>query len=368
MSETQTDVYFPPKGDWQRVSPDQVGLHPERLQAAVDYAQSVETLWTRSLERPEGEKLLQNEPAPYNEIIGPRKPRGDQSGVIVKDGYIVAEWGTADRVDMTYSATKSYLSLCLGLAYDQGLIPDLHAPVRELVQDGGFEPPQNDRITWHMLFQQTSEWAGELWGKPDWLDHQRFTEHKATKRDMKRPGTYWEYNDVRVNRASLALLRVLRQPLPELIKARIMDPIGCSDDWEWHGYRNSTVSIDGRAMVSVSGGGHWGGGLFIDSYDHARVGYMLLNRGQWQGQQLISESYLDQALAPCRENPSYGYMFWLNGPQERWPSVPSSSFFLVGAGANQVWIEPEQNMVTVLRWVQADRTDAVYAKILEALV
>ena len=368
MPDTQPDVYFPPKGDWRRVSPEQVGLHPERLQAAAAHAQSVETLWTRDLKRPDGEELLQNEPPPYNEIIGPTKPRGAQSGVIVKDGYIVAEWGDADRVDMTYSATKSYLSLCLGLAYDRGLIPDLHAPVRELVRDGGFEPPQNDRITWHMLFQQTSEWAGELWGKPDWLDHQRFTEHKATQRDMKRPGTHWEYNDVRVNRASLALLRVLRQPLPEFIKTRIMDPIGCSDAWEWHGYRNSTVSIDGRDMVSVSGGGHWGGGLFIDSYDHARVGYLLLNRGRWQDQQLISEAYLDQALAPCRENPSYGYMFWLNGPQERWPSVPSSSFFLVGAGGNQVWIEPEHNMVTVLRWTQADRTDEVYAKILAALV
>lgn len=368
MSGASTDIYFPPKGDWQRVSPEQVGMDAERLQAAVAHAQSVETLWSHDLERPVSEAIMMQEPAPYNEKIGPLKERGGQSGLIVKNGYIVAEWGTPDQVDMTFSATKSYLSLCLGLAYDQGLIPDFQAPVRELVQDGGFEPPQNDHITWHMLFQQTSEWSGELWGKPDWLDHQRFTEHKGTKRDMKLPGTHWEYNDVRVNRASLSLLRVLRQPLPEVIKAHIMDPIGCSDIWAWHGYRNSTVSIDGRDMISVSGGGHWGGGLFIDCYDHARVGYMLLRRGQWQNRQLISEAYLDQALAPCRENPSYGYMFWLNGPQERAPSAPASSFFLVGAGANLVWIDPEHDLVTVLRWVQSNRADEVYAKILEALI
>lgn len=147
MSGTSTHVYFPPKGDWQRVSPEQVGMDAERLQAAVAHAQSVETLWSRDLERPINEAVMMQEPAPYNEKIGPIKQRGGQSGVIVKNGYIVAEWGTPDRVDMTFSATKSYLSLCLGLAYDQGLIPNFQAPVRELVQDGGFEPPQNHRIT-----------------------------------------------------------------------------------------------------------------------------------------------------------------------------------------------------------------------------
>jgi CubicO group peptidase (beta-lactamase class C family) len=153
-----------------------------------------------------------------------------------------------------------------------------------------------------------------------------------------------------------------------MLKTQVMDPIGCSESWEWHGYRNSSVSIDGRDILSVSGGGHWGGGLFIDSYDHARVGYLLLRRGRWQDRQLISEGYLDQALSPCRENPSYGYMFWLNGPKERAPSAPASSFFLVGAGANIVWVDPEHDLVTVLRWVQADRANEVYAKILDALI
>ncbi len=94
---------------------------------------------------------------------------------------------------------------------------------------------------------------------------------------------------------------------------------------------------------------------------------MLLRRGRWQGRQLLSEAYLDQALAPCSVNPNYGYMFWLNGPQDRAPSAPATSFFLVGAGQNVVWIDPDHDLVTVLRWVQADRADEVYAKILAAL-
>jgi CubicO group peptidase (beta-lactamase class C family) len=184
---------------------------------------------------------------------------------------------------------------------------------------------------------------------------------------MKAPGAHWEYNDVRVNRASLALLRVFRQPLPEILDTHIMTPIGCSDTWEWHGYHNSYVTIDGREMQSVSGGGHWGGGLFINSYDHARVGYLLLRQGEWKDRQLISEGYLDQALTPCPLNPNYGYMFWLNGPQDRATSAPGTSFFMSGAGSNIVWIDPEHNLVTVLRWIQRDRVDEVYAKILQAL-
>lgn len=361
-----TTTYFPPQAAWDRRTPEQAGFDAQKLQAAIDQAKAIETLWSHDLERPLDDEMM-HEPPPYNEKIGPLQPRGGQSGVIIKDGYLIAEWGTPERVDMTFSATKSYLSLCLGLAYDQGLIPNLHAPVRKLVDDGGFEPP-NDKITWHMLFQQTSEWSGELWGKPDWIDHHRFTEFKGTKRTMKAPGSHWEYNDVRVNRASLALLRVLQQPLPDILNTHIMTPIGCSDSWQWHGYRNSYVTINGQRMQSVSGGGHWGGGLFINTYDHARVGYLLLRNGNWNGQQLISQRYLELALTPCLVNPNYGYMFWLNGPQERAPSAPSNSFFMSGAGANIVWIDPEHDLVTVLRWVQRDQVDSVYAKILQALV
>lgn len=366
MLDQLASPYYPAPGqDWQRVSAEQGGFDPDGLAEAIAHARSIETQWTRNLDRPVDD--LMHEPAPYNEKIGPLRERGEQSGLILRGGRIVAEWGTPARADMTFSATKSYLSLCLGLAYDRGLIPDLQAPVRELVDDGGFEPPHNDAITWHMLFQQTSEWTGELWDKPDWLDHHRHTDRKGTKREMQAPGTHWEYNDVRVNRASLALMRVWKRPLPEVLREYIMDPIGASDSWEWHGYSNSWVTIDGREMQSVSGGGHWGGGLFIDSFDHARVGYLLQRRGQWGDQRLISEAYLEQAFAPCPVNPNYGYMFWLNGPRERAPSAPASSVFLSGAGHNLVWIDAEHDLVTVLRWIQRERVDEVFERILSAL-
>ena len=365
-------TYFPDKDPhWESIAPEGAGFDSALLKEAIDFAVSSETDWSRDIVTP----LLKHmaEPPPYNEIIGPIKERGGPNGLVIRGGRIVAEWGDTRRADMTFSASKSYVAVCLGLAYDRRLIPDLHAPVKDLVDDGGFEPPHNHKITWHHLLQQTSEWEGTLFDKPDWIDRGRDLtikgpqSQKGTQRELGEPGTYYEYNDVRVNRAALAILRVLRRPLPEVLKNSIMDPIGASNTWEWHGYRNSHVTIDGSKIQSVSGGGHWGGGLFINSLDHARFGYLLLRQGNWNGKQLLSGNWIKQALTPCDQNPQYGYMFWLNTGRTLSPSAPEGSFFARGAGSNVVWIDPENDLVAVFRWILKEKIDGLCGRIIKAL-
>src|SRR3546814_2711174 len=87
-----------------------------------------------------------------------------------------------------------------------------------------------------------------------------------------------------------------------------MGPIGASTSWQWHGYRNSTVLIDGKPIESVSGGGHFGGGLFINTLDHARFGLLALRNGRWGERQLIAEDWFKQATTASVANPEYGYM------------------------------------------------------------
>ena len=123
--------YFPPPGEsWEQRAPEAVGLDPERLDAAVRYALDHETSRPIDLEAMMRERLAGQ---PYNEILGPMKPRGGANGLVLRHGYIVAEWGDTRRVDMTFSATKSYLATIAGLAFDQGLISDLDARVGESV-------------------------------------------------------------------------------------------------------------------------------------------------------------------------------------------------------------------------------------------
>ena len=358
-------TYVPPAGAAWALEADQ------RFAAAAAFAEANETPWDRDLGKVIGQGHFES--PPWNEIIGHVRPRGGPAGVIVKEGRIVAEWGDANRPDMTFSCAKSSISMCIGLAMDDGLIKDPNAPIRDLVDDGGFDSDQNSEISWAQMLQLTSEWEGELFGKPDLVDRNRSlaSEGKNTEkgkaRPLQRPGAHWEYNDVRVNRLALAALRVLKRPLPEVFAERIMQPIGASGTWEWHGYLNSWVDVDGQMMQSVSGGAHWGGGMFISARDQARIGVLMARGGIWNGQRLISESSIKNATTPCPINADYGWLWWLNAVQTRLPSAPAHGFQAVGAGGNYIWIDPKADLVVASRWLDPASTDQFLAKVYAAI-
>ena len=344
-----TDRYFPGAWeDWETRAADQVGMNAEKLQAAVEFAKAAENTESKKLADVVAVSFA-NEP--HNEIVGPTKNRGGANGMIIKDGYIVAEWGDTRRVDMTFSVTKSYLSTIAALAFDSQQIRNVDDPVKNYVRDGKFESDHNAKITWRHLLDQTSDWSGTLWDKPDWADRPIGRNRaKWVNRDLNEPGTVMKYNDVRVNLLAYSLLQVMREPLPAILREKIMDPIGASPSWRWHGYRNSWVLLDGQRIQSVSGGGHWGGGLFICSRDHARLGYLFLNNGNWKGKQLVSQRWIQLATTPSTANPEYGFMWWLNSDQKRISKAPASAFFAAGFGGNYIYVDRENDLLIVLRW------------------
>jgi CubicO group peptidase (beta-lactamase class C family) len=327
------------------------------LAAAVGFAEASEIDWSMDMRQQLAKNTARE---PYPDILGPWKDRGHQNGIIIRHGYIVAEWGDTRRVDMTFSVAKSYLSTVAGLAFDRGLIRDLDEPVGRTVQDGGYASPQDAAITWRMHLTQTSEWEGDLWGKPDRADRRA-----GYDRTLNRPGTFWEYNDVRVNRLALSLLRVWNRPLPGVLAREIMGPIGASKTWEWHGYRTSTTEQDGRRVESVSGGGHWGGGLWASTRDHARFGLLMLRRGRWKERRLLSERWVSLATTPTPIRPVYGFLWWLNTDRRQYPAASPDSFFALGAGGNVIWVDPESDLVVVVRWMANDRINE-FMRLVEA--
>lgn len=368
-------TYSPSPHRWETRLPSELGMRGDVLAAAIDYHRSHETRWRRNFLTDTGRYVgVADEPEGTDDVLGPVRPRGGPNGLVVRGGYLVAEWGDTRRPDMSFSIAKSYLAVLAGLAVVDGRIRTLDEPAGLTALDDGFASRQNRAITWRHLLQQTSEWQGTLWGKPDTVDHNRDVgksdlgaSQKGQPRPLQPPGTLWEYNDVRVNRLSLSLLQVFRQPLAEVLRARIMDPIGASGTWEWHPYRNAHVDIDGLRMPSVPGGSHWGGGLWMSSRDHARFGLLVHRSGRWRGQQILPESWIAEMQRPCSLNPEYGLLWWLNRRRGQFPSAPASSYAARGAGANLIWIDPDHDLVVVARWIDRAAADSFLALVIESV-
>lgn len=343
------------------------------MQQAIQFANDHETAWDRSVGGVFG--VHQNDPPPWNRLLGPLHDRGPVSGVALREGREIAAWGDPDRADLTFSVAKLYLAILAGLAHDRGLLPDVDEPVGKRVPGIGFDHGRNADITWRHLLQQTSEWEGERFGVSDQADRYRAVTFgvppdgkKGEARPLQSPGTYWEYNDVRINQLSHALLHLFRRPLPEVFREAVTRPLGASENWQWVGYDNAWVEIDGQRMPSVPGGSHWGGGMSISARDQALIGQMLLNQGRAaDGRQVLSPEWIAQMRQPCAIAPYYGYLIWLNHEGRVFPSVPASSFFGVGAGSSFTWVEPERKLVVIVRWLDSAHADALFGKILAAV-
>ena len=382
---TAAQEYLPgPHPEWERRSPEETGFDAARLQAAIDFAVASESATPRDLAEAHDLGFGRE---PRGEAVGPFRTRGAQTGLVIRGGYIVAAWGDPDRVDMTFSVTKTFLSTTVGLAWDDGLIRDLDDPVGAYLppvilppgdgepgdQDGLrpkelFASEHNRTITWDHLLRQTSDWEGTLWGKPEWAD--RPSGEPATWRTRARhpAGTVYEYNDTRVNLLALAALQLWRRPLPRVLKERVMDPIGASSLWRWHGYENSWVVLDGLHVQSVSGGGHWGGGMFLSAWDQARLGLLTLREGRWGEEEILSEAWMERATTPTEANPGYGFMnYFLNTGDEMYPAAPESAFAHRGAGANIVYVDRANDLVVVTRWIRGSAFNEFIGMVLEAL-
>ncbi len=375
-----------PDATWQHKAPSETGLDAARLKAAIDFAIAGVTKNPRDLVINHYQTFGRE---PFGYAIGPIKARGDETGLIIHNGYIVAEWGEPQRVDMAHSVTKSMLSSVIGVAFDRGMIKSLDDKVGDYVGPiqvynplppanksdrlgapdllALFDTPHNRTITWDHMLRQTSDWEGTLWGKPDWADRPEPNPATWTTRPRHPAGTVYKYNDVRVNALALAALNVWRRPLPQVLKETIMDPIGASDTWRWFGYENSFVVLDGAIVQSVSGGGHWGGGLFINAYDMGRFGYLTLRRGKWKDRQLISERWVEMARTPTPAEPTYGFMNWfLNTDKRLLPSAPASAFVHIGNGANMIYVDPDHDMVAVVRWIDGSAMDGFVKRLIAA--
>jgi CubicO group peptidase (beta-lactamase class C family) len=192
--------------------------------------------------------------------------------------------------------------------------------------------------------------GGTCFGLPDTVDRWRKVAQdphpaagpKGGARPLRKPGTYWEYNDVRINQLALALLHLFRKPLPQVFVDEVLKPLGGGDGFAWRGYDDAWVELPGVGRVqSVPGGTHWGAGVSISTHDQARIGQLLLDGGSAAGRQLMPKGWIERMTQPCEIAPFYGRLLWLNRGGLAFPGASKRATFMVGAGGHYVGVDPE---------------------------
>ena len=354
----------------------------QRFSQAIQFALDHEISWTRDpAADPNGFGVHHDDPPPFNRLLGPVFPRGGVSGLVLQNQHEVCRWGTPERSDQTFSVAKTYLALLAGVAHADGLLPSLNATVVSQLPGIGFDHGHNRSITWLHLLNQVSEWEGSCFGLPDTVDRYRKVAHdpkktegvKGSARPLQQPGSYWEYNDVRINQLSLALMHLFGRSLAEVFQQRILNPINASGEFAWDGYDQSWVEMPAsgqraaQKIQSVPGGTHWGGGVRINAIDQAKIGQLLLQSGQWNGHQLLPSSWVQSMFSACSIANFYGMLTWLNPGGTCFPGASEQSRFMVGAGGNYVWIEPAHQAVVVVRWLSPEYFSGFLQRMSKAL-
>ena len=370
----QAADYFPPKGQWQVHAPDAEGFDPDKLKAAIDFAVANESKVSPALDGVIDQRDLRltiplQFAGPFGDPIGPLSVHAPANGIVIRHGYIVAEWGDTHKVDMAHSATKTFLSSVAGIAFDKHMIRDVNDRVLDYVHPSpDFELPHNQPITWDQMLRQTSGWVGTMWGKPWWADRPGKNAWDELAAGPPPVGAQWKYSDVRVNALALALTWLWKKPLPDVLRKTVMNPIGASDAWHWEGYTNSWTVVGGKRIHVVPGGGHWGGGMFISARDLARMGLLGLNNGKWDGKTILSDEWIRKSKTPTGPNPGYGYMNWfLNTDKKLAPAAREDAVMFIGNGDNIVFIDYEHDVVAVVRWID-DAQKAEFVARLEAAI
>lgn len=270
---------------------------------------------------------------------------GGGSGFITRRGRVVYTWGDTAARYTVKSATKSIGGIALGLALDDDRLQLADRAQLHLSTIG--VPPQSnvatgwlDQIT---ILQLATHTAG--FEKPGGFVPLQFE-----------PGTTWSYSDGGANWLADVLTQVYGEDLNSLLFERVFSNIGITNDMLiWRDNSSRTDKLNGVKRREISSGIE----ANVDAL--ARIGYLFLRRGVWDGQRLLSESFVELVHTPqptsaaaTNADPehdptatkNYGVLWWTNTSGEL-PDVPRDAYWAWGLGDNLIIVIPSLDLVIV---------------------
>ncbi len=326
-----------PDEDWQTALPVSQGVDPSVLNSALNYFNSNSS------------------------------GTGSDEMVIVRNGYIIWEGVSSEAFHTLYSGTKPFTTTVMGLLIQQGVISSVNDPVVNYLPGLDDKYSAYAGITFKHLATFTSGYNANAGAVTDmkWGDPRKFLTPLSP---LASPGTKFQYFDPAIHQLGNILTVASGDTLENIFKTGIADAIGMTN-WEWHnhGYYNNGTSTKIVAEF-LNSSGIYGGGIHTTPLDVARFGLLYLNRGNWNGLQVLSSDFVDIATtnqvpltlntASFDRRGNFGYMWYTNdvgaSGTRLWPSAPPKTYTFQGAGRNYCFVIPEWKMV-ISRMSPADQ-------------
>lgn len=249
--------------------------------------------------------------------------------VVMVDGKIAGELHPApfkaEHKHTLYSVSKTFVAVAVGLAVDDGLLNVNDPFVKyfpEYINDKIDVRLRDIKIKDMLTMQSGFKTNGGMRNSQE-----KWIEYYMTRPLVADPGTRYSYDSIETYLLSAVVQKVTGKTVLELLNERVFGPMGIEDaEWE--------LSPEG---VSVGG---WG--IYLSAYTQAMFGQLLLQRGEWNGKQLVSEQWIDEMMSVhvVREANDYGYQIWLCEYPGAWRAD--------GAFGQYIIIVPQKNMVVVL--------------------
>jgi CubicO group peptidase (beta-lactamase class C family) len=333
------ETYYPPSesaGGWRRCANDDevrknAGMDPEHLHLI-------------------GEEQLQ--------LYG-----GPWAIVIVRKGYLVAEWFGVPAMPATtfdvWSATKSATGIAFGMMLDDSrnhklpgnVAIDLESSAYDFIPEGyPLSDPRKANIKLKHLLSMTSGIPGEDHGvlgiavAPGRGEYEFALGREPNRfgisaaKMMADPGRIWDYSDAGFAHLSLIFAHVTGREIGDYMRERVFQPIGIQNfGWDLQG---------GAGHIGPHTNAH--SGLRLSARDFARLGYLMAHHGVWQGKQIVPDWWIELATRSSQDlNRRYGFTFWVNSSGTQWPAAPKDAFAFQGYGSNRCFVVPSLDLVVV---------------------
>lgn len=257
-----------------------------------------------------------------------------KSLLIIKNDTVMFEWYKKGYYESTAhnlkSATKTIVSLLTGIAVDKGFL-SLETNLKSLFPNVGMDPLTGKVTIRDLLTMQGGFPYDDSYY---WLVCSSLNPVKSTlnKRRKINPGEISEYSDVSANLLGYAVAKATNQKLEEFADKNLFSPIGI-------GFNVWANDLKGNNATA--------GDLFLCSRDLAKIGYLMLREGNFNGQQIISKSWVQESISkqtilkafPC--NLEYGFLWWLDN------NYNPGAFCAIGYGGQILYVSPLDNTIIV---------------------